>query len=113
MERTKHSVQKLKTEFRKNGLSYTLIKRNNTVALFGVSGTFTDQILHFEVCKIKTVQAGEMFGKSFPAHEVIPGNEMFGKEGSRAIVQRNEAELYFDTLTQRINTANKAQIRVK
>jgi len=108
MERTKHNVQKLKTAFRKNGLSYTLVQRNNTVAMFGVSGTFTNQILHFEVCKIKLVPAGEMFGKSFPAHETIPGNEMFGKEGSAAIVQRNEADKYFEELTNRINSQKQA-----
>ena len=103
MKRTKHNIQKLKTEFRKNGLSYTQIKRNNVVALYGVSGTFTDKILHFEVCKIKKVPAGEMFGKTYPEHETIAGNEMFGKEGSQAIVQRNEAELYYEELTNRIN----------
>jgi hypothetical protein len=39
----------LKTEFRMNGLPYTLLKRNDVVALYGLGGTYTDEILHWEV----------------------------------------------------------------
>ncbi len=108
MKRTKHNVQHLKSEFRKNGLPYSLIKRNDIVALFGVGGTFTEKILHYEICRIKTTPAGEMFGKTYPAHETIPGNEQFGRDGSAAIVQRIEADKYFDTLTKLINAKNTA-----
>ena len=38
----------LKT-FRINELPYTLLKRNEVVALYGIGGTFTDEILHYEV----------------------------------------------------------------
>ena len=109
MERTKHNIQQLKTEFRKNGLSYTLVHRNNVVALYGVGGVFTDKILHYEVCKIKKVPAGEMFGKTYPAHETIPGNEEFGREGSSAIIKRSEAELYFEALTKQLNDRMTAE----
>ena len=103
MEKTKQSIQRLKPAFRKNGLSYILIQRNEVVVLFGVSGTFTNKVLHYEVCKVKKVPAGEMFGKTYPAHETIPGNEQFGRDGSSAIVKRSEAELYYDTLTKQVN----------
>lgn len=108
MIRTKQSIQRVKSEFRKNGLPYTLLKRNEVVALFGVGGTFTKKILHHEVCRIKIVPAGEMFGKTYPAHETLPSNEMFGRDGSAAIVKRIEADKYFEELTQRINATNKA-----
>ena len=39
----------LKMQFRINGLPYTLIKRNDKVALYGIGGEFTDKILHWEV----------------------------------------------------------------
>jgi hypothetical protein len=39
----------LKTLFSKNGLEYTLMKRNDKVALYGIGGEFTDKILHWEV----------------------------------------------------------------
>ena len=35
-----------------NGLPYTLLKRNELVAIYGIGGTYTDQIIHWEVDKI-------------------------------------------------------------
>ena len=42
-------MKTLKTQFRLNGLPYTLIKRNDKVALYGIRGEFKDKILHWEV----------------------------------------------------------------
>lgn len=42
-------MKKLKESFRLNGLPYTLLKRNDVVALYGIGGTNTDEILHYEV----------------------------------------------------------------
>lgn len=39
-------------QFRINGLPYTLIKRNDKVALYRIGGTYTNEILHWEVSKI-------------------------------------------------------------
>jgi hypothetical protein len=39
----------LKESFKLNGLQYTQLKRNDVVALYGISGTYTDEILHWEV----------------------------------------------------------------
>ena len=101
-------MERLKTTFTKNGLPYTLIQRNDVVALYGVGGSFTDTILHYEVCRVKRINACEMFGSRVPAHEALPSNEEFGKEGSRAIVKLEKAKEYFDVLTKRLNIANKA-----
>jgi hypothetical protein len=43
---------KLKIQFRKNELLYTLITRNDNVALYVIGGHYTDQIIHYEVDKI-------------------------------------------------------------
>lgn len=42
-------MKTLKTQFMLNGLPYTLLKRNDKVALYGIGGTYTDEILHWEV----------------------------------------------------------------
>jgi hypothetical protein len=42
-------MKSLKENFRLNDLPYTLLKRNDKVALYGIGGEFTDKILHWEV----------------------------------------------------------------
>lgn len=42
-------MKKLKESFRLNCLPYTLLKRNDVAALYGIGGTNTDKILHWEV----------------------------------------------------------------
>ena len=37
----------LKTQFRMNKLPYTLLKRYEVVALYGIGGTYTDEIIHY------------------------------------------------------------------
>ena len=39
----------LKDKYRLNGLPYTLLKRNEIVALYGIGGTYTDEILQKSV----------------------------------------------------------------
>lgn len=92
-------MRQLQEQFRKNGLPYTLIKRNDVVALYGVGGTFTDKILHYEVCQIHQQHERVFKGVQFEAGEALPSNEQFGRDGSRAIVNREEALTYFDELT--------------
>ena len=63
----------LKTQFRKNELPYTLLKRNEVVALYGIGGTYNDEILHYEVdiIYIRMDNYGE--------REHIADNENFGR----------------------------------
>jgi hypothetical protein len=42
-------MKTLKEHLRLNGLPYTLLKRNDKIALYGIGGEFTDEILHWEV----------------------------------------------------------------
>jgi hypothetical protein len=83
----------LKTSFRLNGLLYTLLKRNDMVALYGIGGTYTDEILHYEVdfIYIRTDKYGE--------REHIAKNDDFGRDRSRCFAREDLALTYFDKLT--------------
>jgi hypothetical protein len=75
-------METLRDRFTKNELPYQLIKRNAVVAMYGVGGTYTDKILHYEVCQIYINKAGDRFGQHFPESESLPSNEEFGMDGS-------------------------------
>jgi hypothetical protein len=88
----------LKEQFRLNGLPYTLLKRNDVVALYGIGDEFTDEILHWEVdiiC-IRKDQYGE--------REHIATNENFGIDRSRCFNSEAKALEYFDKLTSELMT---------
>jgi len=83
----------LKTKFRLNGLPYTLLKRNEVVALYGIGGTYTDEILHWEVdiIYIRKDKYGE--------REAIPSNGQFGRDRSRCFANEELAMEWYDKLT--------------
>jgi hypothetical protein len=76
-----------------NGLPYTLIKRNDKVALYGIGGEFTDKILHWEVdiIYIRKDKYGE--------REHIAKNDDFGRDRSRCFMNERLALEYYDKLT--------------
>ena len=86
-------MKTLKTQFRMNELPYTLLKRNEVVALYGIGGTYTDEILHYEVdiIYIRKDKYGE--------REHIADNENFGRDRSKCFMNKDLAEEYFDKLT--------------
>ena len=86
-------MKTLKTNFRMNGLPYTLLKRNEVVALYGIGGTYTDKILHWEVDKIYIRK--DKYGK----REAIATNEQFGRDCSRCFMDEKLALEYYDELT--------------
>jgi len=83
----------LKKQFRLNGLPYTLLKRNDKVALYGIGGTYTDKILHWEVdiIYIRKDKYGE--------RESIPSNGQFGRDRRRCFANEQLALEWFDKLT--------------
>jgi hypothetical protein len=83
----------LKEHFRLNGLPYTLLKRNEVVALYGIGGTYTDEILHWEVdiIYIRKDKYGE--------REHIAKNDDFGRDRSRCFMNKELALKYYDELT--------------
>ena len=89
-------MKTLKESFRLNGLPYTLIKRNDVVALYGIGGTYTDKILHYEVDIIYIRK--DKFGE----REHIANNENFGIDRSRCFNKKAKALKYFDKLTEEL-----------
>jgi hypothetical protein len=83
----------LKTQFRMNELPYTLLKRNEVVALYGIGSTYTDEILHYEVDII--CHRKDKYGD----REHIAKNDDFGRDRSRCFISKDLAEEYFDELT--------------
>ena len=76
-----------------NGLPYTLLKRNEMVALYGIGGTYSDEILHWEVSKIY------IRNDKYGIREALPTNEKFGRDLSKCFMNREMAFRYFNTLT--------------
>ena len=75
-------MKTLKNHFRLNSLPYTLMKRNEKVALYGIGGEHTDEILHWEVDLIYIRK--DRYGE----REHIADNGQFGRDRSRCF--RNE-----------------------
>jgi hypothetical protein len=90
-------MKTLKTQFRMNGLPYTLLKRNEVVALYGIGGTYTDEIHHWEVSKIYIRR------DKYGIREALPTNEKFGRDLSRCFMKEELALRYFDELTSILN----------
>ena len=86
-------MKTLKTQFRLNDLPYTLLKRNEVVALYGIGGTYTDEILHWEVSKIYIRK--DKYGE----REHIAKNDDFGRDRSRCFNNKDSAYEYFEKLT--------------
>ena len=89
-------IKILSAKFRRNGLPYTLLKRNEVVALYGIGGTYTDRILHYEVSKIY------IFNDKYGFRESIPANERFGRDPSRSFNDMESSNKYFEELTTRL-----------
>ena len=95
-------MNRIKNQFRRNDLLYLLIKRNELIAIYGVGGTFTDKILHYEVCRI------HFRNDKYGFREALPSNEQFGREGSLAIIDLDEALRYFEELTSSLELSVEA-----
>jgi hypothetical protein len=95
-------MKRLKTSFKLNDLPYTLLQRNDVVALYGIGGEFTDKILHWEVSKIYIRKPDKYCNYM---RESLPTNEQFGKDdGSQCFNNIQKALEYFDKLTTELLT---------
>lgn len=92
-------MERLKESFRLNELQYTLLRRNDFVALYGIGGTFTDKPIHFEVSRIY-IRHADKYSKTI--RESLPTNEQFGRDLSRSFSDKNEAYEYFDKVTKKL-----------
>lgn len=92
-EHNPQNMKLLKESFRHNGLQYTLLKRNELVALCAIGGTYTSKPTHYEVFKIYI--RNDQYG----IRESYPTNEQFGRDLSRCFNSHESASRYFDELT--------------
>ena len=87
----------LKTEFRKNGLDYTLLKRTDKIALFQL-GHLPDPD-GYEVCRIYILRPHKAFGIEFEESEIITINDQFLTDGSGSFRNMENVLSYFDKLS--------------
>jgi len=87
----------LKTEFRKNGLDYILLKRTDKIALFQL-GHLPDPD-GYEVCRIYIMRPHKAFGVDFEESEIITSNDQFLTDGSGAFRNLDNALRHFDKLS--------------
>jgi hypothetical protein len=90
----------LKTEFRKNGLDYALLKRTDKVALFQL-GLSSDPD-GYEVCRIYIMRKHKAFGVDFEESEIITNNDQFLSDGSGAFRSLDNALKHFDKLSNKL-----------
>lgn len=92
----------LKQSFRKAGLLYQLLKRSDQLCIYGVGGHYTDDILHYEVMKIR------IRNNEYGHRESIPGNEEFGlSTPDRHYQTLAKAEEYFNLWEAKIAITGK------
>jgi hypothetical protein len=89
-------MEPLKESFKLNGLPYTLLKRNDKVALYGIGSELTGKIRHWEVdiIYIRKDKYGE--------REHIATNEQFGRDRSRCFKDEKLALEWYDDLTAKL-----------
>jgi hypothetical protein len=98
-----YAMNTLKTKFRMNGLPYTLLKRNDKVALFGIGGDCSPEIRQWEVDKIYIRK------DKYVEREGIATNEQVGRDLIRCFMNEEKALKYFDELTTRLNLLQGVQ----
>lgn len=69
-------MRPLEKEYEKNGYTYLQVYRSDTEAIYKQKDG--DRNVGYEVGRIKTAKAGEIFGNKVPAREVFWNNEDFG-----------------------------------
>lgn len=90
-------IKELKTNFNKNGLEYTLIKRNKKIALFRLGPEkYPDG---YEVCRIYVMRPHQAFGIYFGESERISSNDEFIKDGSGSFRDLGNAIRHFEKMT--------------
>lgn len=96
----------LKTAFRKNDLFYTLICRNDNVALYETRQDETSTLCHYEVARIYVKPAHTAIGVEFEEAEVLTSNDKFFYNGSGAFIDKEKAIKHYNELSAKILDRN-------
>jgi hypothetical protein len=85
----------LKTQFRKNDLYYTLICRNDRVAMYETRQDEDSVRCHYELVRIYIMPEHNAIGVNFEEAEVLTSNEKFFHDGSGAFIKKDNAMKHF------------------
>ena len=95
-------MKTLPTIFKKNGFTFTQVKRAGQVAIYQQEKPMADHPdqmqVHFEVGIIRQNEAFFAYGKQFEASETWPASEEWGKRGF-TYADLSHAEAKFAVLT--------------
>jgi hypothetical protein len=97
----------LKIHFRKNNLFYTLICRNDKVALYETRQDEDMIRCHYEVVRIYIIPAHTALGVDFEETEVLSCNAKFIHDGSGAFINKNKAIKHFNELSAKLTRIPK------
>jgi hypothetical protein len=97
----------LKTKFRKNDLFYTLICRNDKVALFETRQDEDMIRCHYEVARIYIRPAHTAIGVDYEEAEIITSNDQFYYDGSGALIKKDNAMKHFLELSEKLHRIPK------
>ena len=100
-------MEKLKENYRRTELTYKLLRRNDMLCIYGISGTYTNSIIHYVVMLIRIRL------DKYRNREAIPSDEEFGKSKPDCTFQNlTEAEEYFDRWTSKLMKGVKEKVKV-
>ena len=92
----------LKTTFRKNDLYYTIICRNDKVAMFETRQKKDSDRCHYEVTMIYIRPGHAALNVDFEEAEVLTSNDQFFYDGSGAIIIKDNAMNHFLQLSKEL-----------
>jgi hypothetical protein len=90
-------MKTLKTQFRKNSLDYTLIKRTDKIALFQLGLPSCPE--GYEVSRIYIMRPHKAFGVDFEESEIISSNDQFLTDGSGSFRNLDNALKHYEKLS--------------
>ena len=102
-------MEKLPQTFRKNGYDYTLVKRDDLVAMY--EQHISDTVSRFEVFKIKIAPDTYIHDNFIPSHECIPSNEQFGIT-AWSCWDREQAEIKFSEISRDVKAKNERSNKI-
>jgi hypothetical protein len=103
----------LKTHFRKNDLYYTLICRNDKVAIYETRQEKDSDRCHYEVTRIYIRPAHTALNVDFEEAEVLTSNDQFFYDGSGAFIKQDNAMKHFLQLSKELYRGEKQPYRLE
>jgi hypothetical protein len=103
----------LKTHFRKNDLFYTLICRNDKVAMYQTRQEQDSDRCNYDVTRIYIRPAHTAFDVDFEEAEVLTSNDQFFYDGSGSFMKKDNAMKHFLKLSKELYRGVKQPNRLE